>query len=410
MNKPLTVMYLDHTAKLSGGEIALARLLGAMDTTQVHPVVVLGEDGPLVGRLRGCGIETLVEPLDAGVRNTRKDTLGVSSVARVGRVAKTLAYSVRIARRARTLDADIIHTNSLKADIYGGVAGLLARRPVIWHVRDSIDAGYLPKSVAKVFRWLARWMPTYVVANSESTLQRLYRSPRQGGAVVPRGISAGTGVIHDGLSAHGERVLRTNGEGWRSPVRIGIVGRISRWKGQHVFLEAAADVLKAGYDARFLIVGSPLFGEEAYQQELQGLAERLGIGSHVDFLGFQPDVRAVMQDMDILVHASTIPEPFGQVVIEGMVEGLPVIATNGGGVREIVTHGENGLLVEMGDAEGLARELCRLLRDPAFASRLGCAGREHVLRNFTAEKLAERMVDVYHRVACRTQVSRRHRL
>jgi glycosyltransferase involved in cell wall biosynthesis len=260
----------------------------------------------------------------------------------------------------------------------------------------------------RLFRWLARKLPSYVVTNSQSTLDRLFLTGARPAAVVPSGIGVKDAVIHDGL---GERNLTLDtlsgpSGGWRRPVRVGIVGRLAPWKGQHVFLEAASRVIAAGQDARFFIVGAPLFGEEAYEKELRQRARSGRIASRVEFLGFQKEVPSVLRNLDILVHASTSPEPFGQVVIEGMAEGLPVIATDGGGVKEIITHGENGLLVPMGDAPALARELDGLLRDPAKARRLGRAAHAHVRRHFTAAQAARKIEKVYDEVLAARRTGR----
>ena len=99
-----------------------------------------------------------------------------------------------------------------------------------------------------------------------------------------------------------------------------------------------------------------------------------------------------------LVHASISPEPFGQVVIEGMIESIPVIGTDGGGVREIIQHGETGILVPMGDAGALVRELKGLLEDPEKARTLGAAGRTHVVENFTVEQTARKVEAVYEEI------------
>jgi glycosyltransferase involved in cell wall biosynthesis len=404
-----TVLYLDHTAKLSGGEIALARLLEALDRTRVTPVVLLAEDGPLVTRLREIGVETHVLPLAKSIREIRKDTLGAGAALRyAGRAFVLAAYSFRVARWARRRGADILHTNSLKSDLYGALAGRLARIPVVWHVRDHIDSSYLPGPAVRVFRTLSRRLPTYVVTNSFSTLDRLFLRGARPSAVVPSGVAISGGsvgrVVHDGLAPQQGTPTHLADENnetapWKGPVRIGIVGRLAPWKGQHVFLEAAAGVTAAGHgDTRFVIVGSPLFGEESYGEQLRRQAETLGIAPRVEFLGFQKDVPAVLQSLDILVHASTTPEPFGQVVIEGMAEGLPVIGTDGGGVREIITHGENGLLVPMGDARALTRALETLLRDPAMARRLGRAGYHHVRQHFTVAQSARKVEQVYDEV------------
>jgi len=404
---PSRVLYLDHTAKLSGGEIALLRLLEATDRAQVYPIVLLAEEGPIAARLREAGVETHVLPLSGRVRDIRKDTLGLSALRHAATIIPFLSYAVRVARFARQHSVQILHANSLKADLYGALAGWLARLPVVWHVRDHIDPSYLPAPAVYAFRFLAQHVPAYVITNSQSTLDRLFLSAGRPSAVVPSGLDLPGGldlrraVIHDGLAEQDlaqQDIVSPDARlepAWASPVRIGIVGRLAPWKGQHVFLEAAARLQAAGHDARFVIVGAPLFGEDGYEAELRRQAAAEGLTGQVTFLGFRSDVAAVLGELDILVHASTTPEPFGQVVIEGMAESLPVVATDGGGVREIITHAENGLLVPMGDAGALASALERLLQDPALARRLGSAGYRHVRQHFTAHQSARRVEKVY---------------
>ena len=187
--RPSRSSIVDHTAKMGGGEIALLNLVSALDRTRFEPVVVLASDGPLVGRLRGAGVETHVLPLDASLINTRKDSLGPASLLQVRQAALVALYVGRLARWARRRGVRLIHTNSLKSDIYGGLAGRLAGIPVVWHVRDSINGEYLPPRVAAVFRWLARTVPQVVVANSESTLRFLEPGREKNSAVVYSGIA-----------------------------------------------------------------------------------------------------------------------------------------------------------------------------------------------------------------------------
>src|ERR1051326_6069318 len=106
------VLYLDHTASLSGGEIALLHLLQALDRSRYVPLVVLGAEGPLVERLSALGVETLVMPLDKSVAQTRKDSLTGGALLRLGALWRSLRYSLRLARLMRTRKVDLVHTNS----------------------------------------------------------------------------------------------------------------------------------------------------------------------------------------------------------------------------------------------------------------------------------------------------------
>jgi glycosyltransferase involved in cell wall biosynthesis len=167
---------------------------------------------------------------------------------------------------------------------------------------------------------------------------------------------------------------RVNG----GPMTYGIVGRLAPWKGQDLFLRAFAGAFPDGPE-RAIVVGGSLFGEDDYVRELTGLAEMLGIAGRVEFRGFRADVWDELSHLDVLVHASTIPEPFGQVILEGMAAGVPVIAAGAGGPAEILEHGRTGILYEPNDGAALAGCM-RRLQDPALRERLSAAAREEVRR------------------------------
>ena len=152
---------------------------------------------------------------------------------------------------------------------------------------------------------------------------------------------------------------------------------------------------------RFQIIGAALFGEHDYDLELHRLVENAGLTEVVEFLGFQKNVAPLIRSLDILVHASVVGEPFGQVIVQGMASGKPVIATNGGGVPETVLDGDTGILVPMGDSDAMAKALCALLADPAAARRMGERARQRVLDHFTIEQTAQKVTGVYERVLAR---------
>jgi glycosyltransferase involved in cell wall biosynthesis len=180
-------------------------------------------------------------------------------------------------------------------------------------------------------------------------------------------------------------------------ITVAIVGRLSPWKGQDIFLDAFAKAFPGG-EERALIVGSAMFGEDTFERQLRAQADRLGIADRVSFVGFARDVFGLLAEVDVLVHASTVPEPFGQVIIEGMAAGVPVIASAAGGPLEIVTHGVNGVLVAPGDAEALAAWLVQLAASPQLRAELAAQGRVRAL-DFAPERIAGALAAVYGRVA-----------
>jgi glycosyltransferase involved in cell wall biosynthesis len=377
----LRVVFLDHVARLSGGEIALLRLLPVL-ANEIDVHVILGEEGPLADRLGAEGISVEVLPLAPALRDLRKDALRPRRFDPMA-AARVAPYAVRLARRIRDSRADLVHTNSLKAALYGGAAGRLARVPVVWHVRDRIAEDYLPHSAVLLVRAAARVLPTAVVANSQATLATL--PPRRPARV---GYNP---IVPDSVSQHGASAERTGGV-----TTVGIVGRLAPWKGQHVFLEAFAKAFR-GTPVRGRVIGSALFGEDAYEQRLREQADRLGIAGQVEFLGFREDVQVELAELNVLVHCSVIPEPFGQAVLEGMAAGIPVIAANAGGPAELITDGRDGMLTQPGDADELAEALRRLGGDAELREALGSGAMRRSME-FTPERTAERILAVYREV------------
>ena len=373
------VVYLGHVAKLSGAELALLRLLPAVDGVDRH--VIVAEDGPLVGRFQQEGITAEVMPIAARTASLRKESVRFGLPLRS--LSDTVAYARRLSRRITELDADIVHTNSLKAHFYGGLAARLAGVPQVWHTRDRVAPDYLPMPAVRLVRFAVRHLPAAVLANSAATLEtlKLQRGLRR--------VLANPVVMAD-------RVLPSERRRSGAAFTVGVVGRLAPWKGQDVFLRAFAQAFPAGSE-RAVIIGSAMFGEDEYAASLSKLAVELGVADRVDFLGFVDDVPGRLAQLDALVHCSTIPEPFGQVVVEGMAAGLPVIAARAGGPAEIIADGSTGLLTPMGDVAALAAALHSVAADPAFAARLGAAAWTES-RRYRADSIARQLTDLYYEV------------
>jgi glycosyltransferase involved in cell wall biosynthesis len=371
MPRPVRVAIVNHTARLGGGEWSLLRLAERFDSDVVRPVVVLGEEGPLAERLRAIGVETVVMPLDARLRDRRKDTLSAAALANPF-AAPLLARAVADrARLFKQLGVRVVHTNSLKAHVVGGLAGRAAGARVLWHVRDHISAPYLPPPAAAAMRMLARTVPHRVVAVSRSAARTVGRPDVH--------------VLHQGVPLpQAQPPRREDGR-----LRVGLIGRIAPWKGQDVFLAAAARVARSLPQAEFVVVGAPLFGEHAFERALHRRAERDDLAGRVHFAGFTEDVWPLYRTLDVVVHASTLPEPYGNVILEAMASCVPVVAARAGGVVEIVDDGRTGMLVPPGDAAALAAALELLLRDPVLRRRLADAGRAEVEGRFSLERDAD---------------------
>jgi glycosyltransferase involved in cell wall biosynthesis len=369
------VVYLGHTARLSGGEIALVRLLEA--AKEIDATIILAEDGDLVDRLRGTGARVEVCPMDEVARGLKRAELRPHvGLTRVG--FAVFRYVELIRRRLSELRPDLVHTNSLKAGVYGTLAARLARLPVVWHLHDRLAPDYLPPSVVPVMRALAATVPNALVAPSRLTLDIVGRvRPGVRALAIPNGVP------------FPERPLEV-----RQEVRVvGILGRLVHWKGQHVFLDAFAKAFPCG-TVRARVIGSPVFGEMDYERYLRQRAVRLGIADRVEFAGFREDVQAEFEKLDLLVHASVTDDPLPTVVLEGMATGLPVIATSSGGHAEYMRDGREGLLHRAGDAGDLTRALARAADDWDLRKGIAARGRQRAAE-FSPETVAGRMVELY---------------
>ncbi len=349
---------MSHTAQLGGGEIALLRLIEGIDPSSFQVTVILFEDGPLVERLRRAGVGT--EVIALGTLNDVTRT-GATLVGSLQLATGALAFAPRLIRTLRRYRPDLLVANTLKAALFLSLVAPVVGSRWVWHLHDRLALDYLPARTAAVLRVIARHSPNHVVVNSLATRQTLGRIPFERTSVAYPGLERSA---FTGRSVPPERV-------------IGMLGRISETKGQREFVEAAATLLDRHPDTRFRIVGRALFQDGDYETSVRELVDSSPLAAHLEFAGWADDPSAEMKRLQILVHASPVAEPFGQVIIEAMAAGVPVIATAGGGVFEIldpegqgheitdgVRRSELGILVRPGDASALARAMVWALDHP----------------------------------------------
>jgi glycosyltransferase involved in cell wall biosynthesis len=375
MGKP-RVLFLDQSGALGGAELYL------WDVARHYPSsgrVVLFEEGPFQRKLAADGIDVQVLEAPPGLRGIRKQGGLRQAVAALGGVGRLVLRTARMAR-----NFDVLFANSQKALIVAALAGLMARRPVIWNLHDILTADHFSAFNRRVAIFCANHLTRRVIVNSRATQRAFAES---GGdvrktAVVYNGIDAAPFEEAAGEGRPLRRDLGLDG----APV-VGVFSRLAEWKGQHVLLEALADV--PGLHA--LLVGEALFeGDERYAERLHRLAERRGIADRVHFLGFRDDVPQLMRAVDVVAHTSVAPEPFGRVIVEGMLAEKPVVAARAGGAVEIVDHGNTGLLVEPDDPEALAGTLRRLMQAPEARRRaLAAAGRREAAGRFSVSAMIE---------------------
>lgn len=365
------ILFVDHETRLSGGQrdlVDLVRALGGRE--DVH--VALPGDGPLAEALRRHGATVHAMAMASELRTLSRWELS----QRPDRALRVTGALVRAASEltelTRSLRPDVLHTNSMKAHVLGLAATRRASVPLVWHVRDVLPAGW----VRHGFNGLGRLGAQQVICLSQAATEPFRRS-RLSDRVV---------VVHNGIRPAPctleeiDRVRRELGAG-DGELLVGIVGQIARWKGQDVFVEAAARLTERFPSARFTVVGEPLFAanEAAFAREIRARASALGLDGRMSWPGYVDPIEPVMGALDVLVHASRLPEPFGRVIVEAMAAGTPVVASRAGAGPELVAPG-TGDLVDPGDPDALAASLATLLADDHARGRIGRAARDHAAR------------------------------
>ena len=351
------VLLFSPSAKPGGAERAFAGLAAALPAAGFAPSVSLLEHGPLEAWLEERGLRAAVAPEAAGADR-----------------ASAVAW---LAERASDDGVSAIVSNKAKGHILGGVAARMLGLPAVWWQQDVPRGGTSQREAAAV--------PADAIVCSSDFAAGAQRQLTPSGRIR---------TVHLGVPVRG--IVRRRGEGEAirralapdSGPLIGIVGRLEQWKGQDLFLRAAAEVADRYPAARFVVVGGALLGTEGtYPADLQVLASQLGIADRVHFAGHVEDVFPWFDALDVCVHA-TCGEPFGLVLVEAMALGKPIVAPALGGPAEIVEDGSSGLLVAPGRHRPLAEAIAQILDDSVLAARLR-VGAERRAWSFDEKRMAE---------------------
>lgn len=381
----LRVLYVSHTARVSGAERSLLDLAGALPA-ELEPIIATPE-GDLSRRARERGIATVRIPaVDAGLRAHPLHAAGAGAAIGLGAVA--------VARAARRSGAAVVHANSVRSGLAAVLAARLgAPRPVV-HLRDCLPASPL---TARIRRLVDRGAAA-VVANSAHTAA-IWGHDRRHLDVVPSPVdlSRFDPSLVDAAATRGALGIAA-GDG---PV-LAVVGQITPWKGQDDAIRACALLRRRHPRVRLLVVGGVEFDapgtsndNRAYADSLPELARTLGVADCVHFLGRREDVPAIVAACDVLLVPSW-EEPLGRTVLEGMAMGRPVVATSKGGPRELVSHGVTGWLAAPRDPERWAETVEAALHGDAPA-RVGAAAGEAV-RAFGLDRHVAGVRAIYDRI------------
>jgi glycosyltransferase involved in cell wall biosynthesis len=403
----MKVLYLNPSGQLGGAEVCLVNMMASLRAAepewQLH--LIVSGDGPLVLKAAELGIDAIVLPFpaplarlgDAGAGGPAGDEVKRSTLLRrlLMAVPSALSYKRQLRRAIRQLSPDVIHTNGFKMHVLGALAKP-NRTPLIWHIHDYVQSRPV---MARLLRRLAKRC-AIAITNSKSVAEDVR-------AVCGESLRVRTVYNGIDLSIFSPDGLRLDldelsGLPPAAPgtVRIGLLATLARWKGHATFLRAMA-LVPESLPVRGYITTGQLYqtdGSQSSHTEIKKLIETLCLSRRIGLTGFVDRPASAMRALDVVVHASTEPEPFGLVIAEGMACGRAVITSHAGGAIELVEEKINALTHQPGDAQALARAIVELTTDAQLRARLGAAGRLTAEQRFDRSRLATELIPIYRSV------------
>jgi glycosyltransferase involved in cell wall biosynthesis len=393
------------SAAFGGAETSLLTMLTALRTLEPdwRVTVVIPGHGSLSGRCRALGFAVVELPFPSALaRLGETAAVGARSAVAarlqfvrqgIGVAAALPGYLTKLRGVFRHAQATVVHTNGLKAHLAAALIKPSSVR-LVWHLHDYVRSR--PVSMRLLRPLVGR--TDAIVANSDSVLSDA-RAAWGASAPLTRIYNAVDGVR---FSPEGPGLPLAERSGLppdHGLVRIGLVATFARWKGHDVFLDAIAR-LAGRFPIRAYVIGGAVYetaGSQWSRQELEAMVHRRGLSAIVGLTGHTDDVPAALRSLDIVVHASTEPEPFGMVIAEGMAAQRAVVAACGGGAAELFDDGQTALGYAPGDGEALAGRLAELIQDRARRDRLGSSARHAALDRFSPERMAASFREVYAR-------------
>ena len=391
-SKIANVLFVDAYPKIGGGQQVLFSMTTRLNPERYRPLVALPPTNPLHDRLVEAGVRTVDLWFD-------ESNYTMPSVRRPQSVLKSAASIVRVIRDivklARQEKSDIIHANSAVAGIHALPAAMLLGIPCVVHHHDFNTSTFANKLLKVLMRYPRAGM--IFVARVLAEHYGVGKNPSYPWRVIYNGVD--TAVFRpdpEARAAFYRELGASPDHFW-----VGAVGRLERWKGFDILIDAFALVAAKHPNARLVIIGDVVFDHlKDVKTELQDQVKRLGLQDKVVFAGFRADMPTVMAAIDMLAHSPIDREGFPVTLLEAMAAARPIVTVPAGGTVEQVFNGKNGYLVPSRDRKAIAEAISHVIADPALARRLGETGRRLIEERFSVEAQAAQVEQLYDLLLC----------
>ena len=394
-----TILYVDQAVAFGGSIVVLGSLVAAIDKQKYRPVVV-GEMREsilnyhmqnnasiyVIPRIFNYSRWFKVSRVANKIRLRLFRKIFIYTLSGIRSLANTI-YIVRLCRIILKEKVDIVHVNNGMNNLEPVIAAILLGRKYIVHFHGVEWPGFIQ-------RLLRNHVHKYIVI-SQYLAEALSKNgfPRERMAIIPNPYQESHSLSKGGSE------LRVRYGIEKEDKVFAIVGRIVRWKGHVEFLNAAFLILQAVPDAKALIIGDFSDGDIAYQTKINKIITDSGLEKRIIMTGYVEDVVSIYSIMDVCVHTSIEPEPFGLVIIEAMANGVPVIASDRGAPKEIITNDVNGYIVNPDSTQKIADIAIRLLRDDALRVKMANSAQKHVRQHYNGKDYAHAIERIYAEVS-----------
>ena len=373
------ILFIHQSAELYGSDKTLLLLLKNLDKNKFKPIVLLPFDGPLKEALENENIEVVIAPVLKLYRKlfTPKNLIGFF---------KDIKTAFKIVNELhKKYQFTLIYSNTL-AVLLGIMFAWKNNIKHLWHVHEIIEK---PSLFKKAFVGLLSLKSnTHIVYNSQATkfFWELNKSIINKGVVIWNGIEINT---PESSTSELFDIRKNLFLAQPNEIILALVGRISRWKGQMILLDAFNNLVQKNENIKLVFVGAPPPNQEKFQEDLEDRISSFKLNDKVLIIPFQNEIHKIWQAIDIAVVPSTEPEPFGMVAIEAMLAHKPIVGSNHGGLTEIIENNATGFLVTPNSVQDLVIALEKLIQNELLRKEMGEKGYLRVTTAFSVEQYVD---------------------
>lgn len=384
----INILFVHQSAELYGSDKTLLLLLQNLDKKLFFPVVILPNDGPLKDKLLQLNIEVHIAPVLKLHRKMFNPTNLILFIKQI----RTGVKAMDLLNKKHHFD--IVYSNTL-AVLLGIIFASKRNIKHIWHVHEIIKS---PRLFKIAFQKMLTLKSNSVVVYNSLATQRFWDVNK---IIISKSLAIQNGqeLAEIDLDDSAKKQLRKTLFNVDNEVVIALIGRISRWKGQLVLLESFKHLTEQNKNIKLVFVGSTPPNQEEFLDNLQQEIIHYQLENDVIIVPFQENISAVWHAIDIAVVPSTEPEPFGLVALEAMLAQKPVVASNHGGLSEIVLNNETGFLVEPTNVQSLTNALELLITNTEMRSTFGANGYKRAKNEFSVEKYVNNFEDLFRKLS-----------